>query len=97
MGFGVLGALLLANFLGIRTILLYVLLGILVWLAFLQSGVHATIAGVLVAWKIPAHNCIDPAVFLEQARGILPHFEKGPLDSVTMLAATCHHRFGSSL
>jgi NhaA family Na+:H+ antiporter len=84
-GFGILAVLSLANFFGIRTILVYVVFGVLVWLAFLQSGVHATIAGVLVAWTVPARNRIYPAVFLEQARGILSHFEKGPLNSTKML------------
>jgi NhaA family Na+:H+ antiporter len=79
IGFGVLGVLMLANLFGIRTFLLYTVLGVLVWLAFLQSGVHATIAGILVAWTVPARMRIEPTDFLEKARGILQHFEKGPL------------------
>jgi Na+:H+ antiporter, NhaA family len=85
IGFGLLGVLMLANVYGIRTIALYVVLGVLVWLAFLQSGVHATIAGVLVAWTIPARNRIDPVSFLARARGILERFEESPLEASPML------------
>ncbi len=84
-GFGILLVLLLANVLGIRSILFYVSLGILVWLAFLQSGVHATVAGVLIAWTVPARNRIDPPAFLEQARAILTRFENSRLEPTIML------------
>jgi NhaA family Na+:H+ antiporter len=85
IGLAILGVLTLANVFGIRTIALYVILGVLVWLAFLKSGVHATIAGVLVAWTIPARNRIDPVGFLQQSRGILDEFEKSPLEPSRML------------
>jgi NhaA family Na+:H+ antiporter len=85
IGIGLLAVLTIANLYGIRTIVVYMILGALVWLAFLQSGVHATIAGVLVAWTIPARNRIDAAPFLQQAREILDQFEKSPLESSRML------------
>lgn len=84
-GFALLVVLLAANLLGIRTILFYMVLGLGVWLAFLQSGVHATIAGVLVAWTIPARNRIDPAEFLERVRGLLARFESSRLEPTIML------------
>jgi Na+:H+ antiporter, NhaA family len=74
-GFVLLGALLLVNVLGIRAIPLYVLLGVLVWLAFLASGVHATIAGVLVALTVPVRTRLNQATFLKRARHILDDFE----------------------
>ena len=60
VGAGFLGILLAGNYLGVRSTLFYGLVGIGgVWLAFLMSGVHATIAGVLAAMAIPARTKID--------------------------------------
>nr|WP_288145579.1 Na+/H+ antiporter NhaA [Hyphomonas sp.] len=51
-GFG-LAVLIGLNRMRISNMTPYVLIGIFVWVAVLESGVHATIAGVLVAWTIP--------------------------------------------
>jgi NhaA family Na+:H+ antiporter len=76
LAFGVLALLTLCNFLGVRRLGIYLGLGLVVWLAFLQSGVHATIAGVLVAWTIPARIRINPALFVAQAGALLEHFNR---------------------
>jgi NhaA family Na+:H+ antiporter len=44
---------------GIRSPIPYFLVGILLWLALLQSGIHATVAGILTAWTIPARSKFD--------------------------------------
>ena len=43
---------------GVRNSLVYFLVGTAVWLAFLNSGVHATIAALLIAFTIPARSRI---------------------------------------
>jgi NhaA family Na+:H+ antiporter len=67
---------LLANLSGIRNPLVYWLLGGAVWLAFLLSGVHATIAGVLGAMMIPARSLIDEKKFVESGRFLISEVER---------------------
>jgi Na+:H+ antiporter, NhaA family len=45
--------LILLNWLNVRHLWLYAIIGILIWYFFLQSGIHATVAGVLIAMTIP--------------------------------------------
>jgi NhaA family Na+:H+ antiporter len=48
-----------ANAAGVRNSVVYFLIGTLAWLAFLESGVHATLAALLLALTIPAKTKID--------------------------------------
>ncbi|HEX6749271.1 MAG TPA: Na+/H+ antiporter NhaA [Longimicrobium sp.] len=74
-GFGLLVALVVFNRLGARRPYIYIVLGFGVWLCFLRSGVHATVAGVLVAMTIPARTRIDTGEFLDRGRRILDAFD----------------------
>ena len=63
IAFALLGILVIANYLNIQDLRLYTFLGFVIWFLFLESGVdgpgsglHATIAGVLIAFTIPGSS-----------------------------------------
>lgn len=73
--------LIIANILGVRNTLFYGLIGIGgLWLAFLMSGVHATIAAVLAAFTIPARVEVSENIFTKRMQVLLNKFRKAKVD-----------------
>jgi NhaA family Na+:H+ antiporter len=85
IGFLLLAGLAVANRMHARSPLIYVAVGLLVWVAFLKSGVHATVAGVLLALTIPARTRIDTEEFLIRGRRILDYFDAAGLEGRDVL------------
>jgi Na+:H+ antiporter, NhaA family len=63
------------NLLGVRKPAVYAAIGIVVWWAVLKSGVHATVAGILLAFTIPARTFLEKSEFLGQGRWLLDRLE----------------------
>jgi len=91
--------LILMNVFRIRIYLLYFVLGIVLWYLLFNSGVHATIAGVLLAFTIPLHKIEklehalhDPVNFI-----IMPLFALAntaivlPEDILAVFSSVVHH------
>lgn len=95
-------AMIAMNRLGVTRVAAYILMGVILWAAVLQSGVHATLAGVVAALCIPlrdrAHPDHSPLKHLEHtlhpwvAFGVLPVFSFAnagvPLAGVTLATLT---------
>ena len=76
VGFLGLVILAVANKVGVRNRLLYYSVGlIIVWISFLASGVHATLAGVAVAFTIPSRREISMNSYLNQTKELLTGLE----------------------
>ncbi len=69
-------SLVVLNVLSVRMLTPYIVIGFLMWLMMLQSGVHATIAGVLLAITIPTRVRFDVPEFLKRTRDLLSRFDK---------------------
>ena len=74
---GACGLLLLSlNLGGIRQPRPYAAVGVLLWVAMLASGIHATVAGIVVAFVIPIRPKFEPEHFLERVKDSVLKMQK---------------------
>ncbi len=92
-----LAALVIANRAGVHNPLVYTVLGLGLWAAFLKSGVHPTVAGVIVAMTIPARQQISDADFLTRSRNILTSFREVSEKGGRMIASESQRKAAAAL
>ncbi len=74
IGLGIVLALIILSRLNYYSKYLFFIGGVIVWVLFLKSGIHATIAGVLMALTIPLSRKTDTRSFYERGKELLDDF-----------------------
>ena len=82
----VIAGLVVLNLAGVRRVLPYFLLAVVLWFTMLQSGVHATLAGVIGAFTVPARPRYDAAWFSAQLRRMAERFDASRAPGAGILA-----------
>lgn len=88
----IIAVLMFMNVLRVRWITLYLVLGLPLWYCVYMSGVHATIAGVLLAVTIPAHARVNPVNFVFSTRKALDVFANAHDDPDTAVTQSSERR-----
>ena len=86
---GFLTALIALNLFGIRSPVVHFFVALGLWLAMLQSGIHATIAGILAAWTVPNKPKLSTETFSRLSLGLMTRFRatQDPQDRKAILQA----------
>jgi len=90
IAFALIAILLISGRLNIQKKGLYIFVGIAVWYLFLQSGVHSTIAGVLVAFTIPAHPRLKIQKYIGRIRESINTFPITEQESIVLTNDQIH-------
>ncbi len=67
------------NRFGIHAVLPYFIIGIGMWFFMLESGIHATIAGVIAAMSIPSKPKCTPVDFTAHTKNLLDEYDNYPV------------------
>lgn len=73
---GIVVVLIILNKMGVKALTPYMVLGVFLWIAVHNCGVHATIAAVMLAFTIPVAPKIDTLSFMEKLKKIVSHFQE---------------------
>lgn len=62
----------------------FFIFGVIIWYLFLQSGIHSTISGVILAFVIPAKPRMDVGKYIERIRTAISEFPTMDKESIVL-------------
>ena len=72
---------------GVTQKIFFLFFGVIIWYLFLQSGIHSTISGVILAFVIPARPRLDAGKYIERIRDIIGEFPVSKSDNIVLTNA----------
>lgn len=69
---------------GMTQKIFFLFFGIVIWYLFLQSGIHSTISGVILAFVIPARPRLDAGKYIKRIREIIVDFQISKSDNIVL-------------
>jgi len=82
---GLFALLIIFNMSGIRKTMPYFIVAVFLWYALMQSGVHATLAGILGALSIPAIPKYEPERFSAHVKELMQRFDASHQPGVSIM------------
>lgn len=83
--------LVIMNRMNVLKVRYYIVPSIVLWLLFLHSGVHATIAGVLIAMTIPSVSRFSKETFMRKSTQLIDDFRTHDIEGVEVLSNEAQH------
>lgn len=84
---GMLAILYFLSFKGFYSVFLFFLTGTVIWFLFLKSGIHPTVAGILLAFSVPIRQKIDTSKFLAQLEVVYNNIKNSSILNKPILSA----------
>lgn len=69
---------------GMTQKIFFLSIGLVIWYLFLQSGIHSTISGVILAFVIPARPRLDAGKYINRIRDIITEFPVASSDNIVL-------------
>ena len=69
---------------GVTAKIFYLSFGLIIWYLFLQSGIHSTISGVILAFMFPARPHLEAGRYIEQIRSIIRTFPVSDKEEIVL-------------
>ena len=69
---------------GVTQKIFFLLFGVVIWYLFLQSGIHSTISGVILAFVIPARPRLNAGKYIKRIRSIIGTFPVMQSDNIVL-------------